>query len=38
MSDEVIEFLAARSGGDARSSLNALELALDTAARTGQPR
>ena len=35
--DEVIEFLAARSGGDARSSLNALELALDTAARTGEP-
>src|SRR4051794_29984616 len=35
--DEVIEFLAGRSGGDARSSLNALELALDTAARTGQP-
>ena len=35
VSDEVIEFLAARSGGDARSSLNALELALDTAARTG---
>jgi putative ATPase len=33
--DEVIEFLAGRSGGDARSSLNALELALDTAARTG---
>ena len=34
--DEVIDFLAARSGGDARSSLNALELALDTAARTGE--
>ena len=32
----MIEFLATRSGGDARSSLNALELALDTAARTGQ--
>jgi putative ATPase len=32
--DEVIDFLAARSGGDARSSLNALELALDTAQRT----
>ena len=31
VSDEVIEFLAARSGGDARTSLNALELALDTA-------
>ena len=26
--DEVIEFLAARSGGDARTALNALELAL----------
>ena len=36
VSDEVIEFLAGRSGGDARSSLNALELALDTAARTGE--
>src|SRR3954468_7403535 len=36
VSDEVIEFLSARSGGDARSSLNALELALDTAARTGE--
>jgi putative ATPase len=35
-SDEVIDFIAGRSGGDARSSLNALELALDTAARTGQ--
>jgi putative ATPase len=35
--DEVIAFLSARSGGDARSSLNALELALDTAARTGEP-
>src|SRR4051794_3675371 len=36
VSDEVVEFLAGRSGGDARSSLNALELALDTAARTGE--
>jgi putative ATPase len=36
VSDEVIAFFAARSGGDARSSLNALELALDTAARTGE--
>ncbi len=35
VSDEVLEFLAGRSGGDARASLNALELALDTAARTG---
>ena len=33
----MIDFFAARSGGDARSSLNALELALDTAARTGEP-
>jgi putative ATPase len=37
VSDEVIEFISSRSAGDARSSLNALELALDTAARTGQP-
>jgi putative ATPase len=29
--DEVIEFLAARAGGDARSALNALELAATTA-------
>jgi putative ATPase len=29
--DEVIEFLAARSGGDARAALNALELAATTA-------
>jgi putative ATPase len=36
VSDEVIDFIAGRSGGDARSSLNALELALDTSARTGQ--
>jgi putative ATPase len=35
VSNEVIEFLATRSGGDARTALNALELALDTAARTG---
>jgi putative ATPase len=35
--DEVIAFLAGRSGGDARASLNALELALDTAERTGSP-
>jgi putative ATPase len=28
--DEVIEFLAARSGGDARTALNALELACET--------
>ncbi|WP_028064408.1 replication-associated recombination protein A [Solirubrobacter soli] len=36
VSDEVIDFISGRSGGDARSSLNALELALDTAERTGQ--
>ncbi len=29
--DEVLEFLAARSGGDARAALNALELAATTA-------
>jgi putative ATPase len=29
--DEVVEFLAARSGGDARTALNALELAATTA-------
>ena len=29
--DEVIEFLAARSGGDARAAYNALELACETA-------
>jgi putative ATPase len=33
----VVEFLATRSGGDARAALNALELALHTAARTGEP-
>jgi putative ATPase len=37
LSDEVVDFLAARSGGDARTALNALELALATAARTGEP-
>jgi putative ATPase len=36
VSGEVIDFISGRSGGDARSSLNALELALDTSARTGQ--
>jgi putative ATPase len=36
VSDEVINFISGRSGGDARSSLNALELALDTAERTGE--
>jgi putative ATPase len=37
VADEVIEFLATRSGGDARAALNALELALATASRTGEP-
>jgi putative ATPase len=31
--DDVIEFLAARAGGDARTALNALELACETAVR-----
>jgi putative ATPase len=31
--DEVVEFLAARSGGDARTAYNALELACETATR-----
>ena len=31
--DDAIAFLAARSGGDARTALNALELACETAAR-----
>jgi len=31
VSDEVVEFFAARSGGDARTALNALELACSTA-------
>jgi putative ATPase len=33
---EVIDFLAARSGGDARAAYNALELACDTAQRLGR--
>jgi putative ATPase len=33
--DDAIAFLAARSGGDARSALNALELACETAALGG---
>src|SRR4051812_40744858 len=37
LGEDVVEFLAARSGGDARTALNALELALHTAARTGEP-
>jgi putative ATPase len=32
--DDAVAFLAARSGGDARAGLNALELACETAART----
>jgi putative ATPase len=34
--DEALEFLAARSGGDARAAYNALELATDTARRLGR--
>src|SRR5688500_5712917 len=33
--DDAVAFLAARAGGDARATLNALELACSTAARTG---
>ncbi|HEX8103331.1 MAG TPA: replication-associated recombination protein A [Solirubrobacteraceae bacterium] len=36
VADDVLAFLAARSGGDARSALNALELAVDTARRAGR--
>ena len=36
--DEVITFLAARAGGDARTALNALELAVTTAQRAQEPR
>ncbi len=36
--DEAIEFLAARSEGDARTALNALELATTTAAELGEER
>jgi putative ATPase len=35
--DEVIDFLAARSGGDARAAYNALELACETAQRLREP-
>src|SRR3954449_12934084 len=35
--DDVVGFLAARAGGDARTALNALELALATGRRTGEP-
>jgi putative ATPase len=37
VADDVLPFLAARSGGDARTALNALELACSTAERTGKP-
>src|SRR3954452_1406330 len=36
--DEVIAFLAVRAGGDARTALNALELAVTTAQRAQEPR
>ena len=36
--DEVIEFLAARSGGDARTALNALELACETSGEVARGR
>ena len=36
--DEVLTFLAARAGGDARTALNALELAVTTARRAQEPR
>jgi putative ATPase len=35
--DDVIEFLAVRSGGDARAAYNALELAVETAQRLDEP-
>jgi putative ATPase len=38
VNEEAIEFLAARSEGDARTALNALELASATAARRGEGR
>jgi putative ATPase len=34
--DDAVAFLAARSGGDARAALNALELACETAARSDE--
>jgi len=37
LEDGVVEFLAARSEGDARVALNALELAQETAATDGEP-
>jgi putative ATPase len=35
--DEVVELIAARAGGDGRTALNILELAAQTAAAAGQP-
>jgi putative ATPase len=35
--DAAIDFLAARSAGDARTALNALELAMQTASELGEP-
>ena len=37
VNDDAIEFLAARSAGDARTALNALELALETAGELDEP-
>ena len=37
VADEVIDFLAVRSGGDARAAYNALELAAETATALGRP-
>jgi putative ATPase len=37
VSDEALDFLARRSGGDARSALNALELACEAAGRDDEP-
>jgi putative ATPase len=36
VADDALAFLAARSGGDARSALNALELAVETVGRSGE--
>ncbi|HST55539.1 MAG TPA: replication-associated recombination protein A [Solirubrobacteraceae bacterium] len=36
--DDAISFLAVRSGGDARTALNALELAIETAGELGEAR
>jgi putative ATPase len=38
VSEQAIDFLSARSEGDARTALNALELASATAAERGEPR